>query len=333
MTRVGSASPLLGRLRATLVETFRDALRGADRVALLDFPTFANPGDSAIWLGELSVLREPGMPRLAAVADARTYRPQDVERRLGPRGAVVLTGGGNLGDLWPQRQAFRERVLHDFARRRVVQAPQSIHFEEPAALARARAAFDAHPDLVLLVRDRVSLEFARSAFRAPATLCPDAAFGLDLRPADGAPAPEILCLLRDDREGTLLPAAPLPEGVRVVDWNHEVPGVFPRFHGHLCRAAARGAALRRWLLPLTYAPVARLRLGAARRLVAGSGVVVTDRVHGHVLATLLSKPQVLLPERTGKLAALHAAWTRDVPNIRVARDLPEALELARTLLT
>jgi pyruvyl transferase EpsO len=334
MTRpVGALAPAhatLARLRALLADALRSALDGADRAALVDFPTYANPGDSAIWLGELSVLREPGMPRLAACADARTYRPADLDARLGPRGAVVVTGGGNLGDLWPERQAFHERVVADFPRRRVVLAPQSVHFEDPRALAKARAAFDAHPDLALLVRDAKSLDVARAAFRARVALAPDAAFGLRLPPAPPPGRGEVLCLLRRDRESAL-PGGASPPGVRVADWNVEPPGRVHKVHRHLRRAAEAGSRWRRALLPLTYAPLARRRVRAAVRLLAGADAVVTDCLHGHVLATLLGRPQVLLPERSGKLRALHETWTRDLPFVRSADDLGAAVALARGL--
>jgi pyruvyl transferase EpsO len=70
---------------------------------------------------------------------------------------------------------------------------------------------------------------------------------------------------------------------------------------------------------------------AAVRLLAGADAVVTDCLHGHVLATLLGRPQVLLPERSGKLRALHETWTRDLPFVRSADDLGAAVALARGL--
>jgi pyruvyl transferase EpsO len=87
----------------------------------------------------------------------------------------------------------------------------------------------------------------------------------------------------------------------------------------------------RALLSRTYDPAARRRLGRAVALLSGADVVVTDRLHGHVLALLLGIPHVLLDDRTGKVHALHATWTRDVAGVRAARDPAEALLLARTL--
>jgi pyruvyl transferase EpsO len=51
----------------------------------------------------------------------------DAFRRDSPAGVVFLHGGGNLGDIWPHHQHFREAMLAEFRDRTIVQLPQSIH--------------------------------------------------------------------------------------------------------------------------------------------------------------------------------------------------------------
>ena len=59
---------------------------------------------------------------------------------------------------------------------------------------------DAHPGLVLLVRDAPSLARARELFRAESRLCPDMAFALRTMPEINEPEVDVVALLRDDRE-------------------------------------------------------------------------------------------------------------------------------------
>ena len=61
-------------------------------------------------------------------------------------------------------------------------------------------------------------------------------------------------------------------------------------------------------------------------------VVVTERLHGHILATLLDIPHVVLDNRDRKLSSYHRTWTRGLRNVRLASSAPEAARLALELL-
>ncbi|RZM06107.1 MAG: exopolysaccharide biosynthesis protein, partial [Sphingomonas sp.] len=48
----------LGEQRTLLTALYRTHVAPGSRYALVDFPDHANVGDSAIWLGELAMLRQ-----------------------------------------------------------------------------------------------------------------------------------------------------------------------------------------------------------------------------------------------------------------------------------
>jgi pyruvyl transferase EpsO len=99
--------------------------QGSD-VALFDFPKYSNVGDSAIWLGEELFLRDVLKCSLKLVEEVR---PGTGMLRKLPRNTIVmLSGGGNLGDLWPRHQVFREKIISFYQEHRVIQLPQSIKF-------------------------------------------------------------------------------------------------------------------------------------------------------------------------------------------------------------
>src|SRR2546428_2716457 len=165
-------------LRAELHSVVSRFVPAGSTVALLDFPSYPNVGDSAIWLGTVAELRRLGC-KIAYVCDQRSYRAAALGRRLPPRCPILLQGGGNFGDIWPEHQLFRERVLGDFPDRAVVQLPVSIAFRDPAAEQRAEVALNRHARLTLLCRAEASLAYAREHYdSAEGALCPDAALGL-----------------------------------------------------------------------------------------------------------------------------------------------------------
>lgn len=321
---------LLGSLRATLLGTLAPLVAGASRTALIDFPAHSNVGDSAIWLGALTALRALGAPAPAYTCDAATYDRAALARALGD-GTILFTGGGSFGDLWERHLLLRERVVADFPRHRIVQLPESVHFARPESLARARATFDAHERVTILVRDRASLEFVRREFRTPVQLAPDLALALGALVPPVAPTRDLLWLKRSDKEDGF----PSHHPVDAVDWIAEPRTSLIAWTDRLREGAERRRWLRpvaRRLLPLAYPALARQRLTRGLALLAQARVLVTDRLHGHILASQLGLPHVVLDNSYGKLHHFVAAWTHASPYVRLAHSPDEATVQARSLL-
>ncbi|WP_432570301.1 polysaccharide pyruvyl transferase family protein [Kineococcus sp. SYSU DK005] len=165
---------------------------GPARVALLDFPGHRNVGDSLIWLGERRLLARAGT-RVAYTCEHHSLREGALRRRSGTA-PVLLHGGGNFGDVWPQYPRFREGVT------------------------------------------------------------------------------------------------------------------------------------------AAYSSMARQNLAAGVRTFSRGRVVVTDRLHGHVLCLLLGIPHVVLDNSYGKIRDFREAWTSGSELTRTATTADEAVDLARELL-
>ena len=305
-----TSSDHLGEQHALLTALYRTHVALGSRYALVDFPDHANVGDSAIWLGELAMLRHITGHDPCYVSTWHDF-DLDAFRDACPDGILFLHGGGNLGDIWPHHQRFREDILARIRDRPVVQLPQSIHFREPSEVDRFAALVADHPDFVLYVRDTRSLNFAREHLAGPSRLAPDSAYALG-KQSRAAPQCDVLMLMRtdDERQGYALPSADL---ATVVDWledDADLPvGV---------DAKAREAQA-----------VARVDRGL--RLLAQGRVVVTDRLHGHILADLLGTPHVVLDNDYGKIAAYLDAWA--VPDAIVTRatTIEHAVGLAKQI--
>jgi pyruvyl transferase EpsO len=331
-------------LRERVLATLGRHVRPGARVALVDYPNHTNVGDCAIWLGEIEALRLLGA-RVAYECEAHGHDARAARRAVGRDGVVLLHGGGNFGDEWPEYQRLREGVLAAHRDVPVVVLPQTVQFNRDESAARAAAAMAAHPRLTVLCRDACSAATVRSmAPAATVELCPDAAFALGRRAVRRRPAAaEPLWLTRTDaeRRGPRL----LPPGGRgrVIDWMEGEDGdLGARAPERLLRAAARHAgqrATRRPWLAGAAAPVVRaLHTDLARRrvrlgldLVGSAPVVVTDRLHAHILCLAAGVPHVLVDTGYGKLRAFVETWTAGHPLLRLANGAEEADAAARDL--
>jgi len=306
-------------------------LRGR-RIALLDFPDYANVGDSAIWLGERAALRELGA-RLVYACHQRSYSRRLLERLIGD-GCLCLSGGGNFGDPYPAHQSFRERVLSDFPSTEIIQLPQTICFVDLHGISRVKELVQRHPRFTLMVRDRPSLEMARHELDVPAALCPDMAFGLGSMSRRRPSELETIGLCRTDFEGSRVLARLGEHQIPVTDWVQDTPSFVRRVVERGEQTAANHPRLLGWARAtsaLVFDSMARERLDRGMRVVERARVVITDRLHGHILCMLAGIPHVIVDTRFGKVRDFHETWTVGSPLVRTADSAEMAVKLARDL--
>jgi len=293
-----------------LLETLLPSVHGQPW-ALLDWPGHTKVGDSAIWLGTLAAL-ERRFGRPPAFLSRSTEFPHGLDDAMS-EGIVFLLGGGNFGDLWGGVHENRLRVLQGFRHRRIIQLPQSIHFRSQASLEATRKAVEQHPDFTLLVRDKASFAFAETQFSCPALLGPDMAYGLGSL-APPAPADtDVFSLLRTDlerQEGS-------PERRELArfgpceDWTlRRAPGLHRAVDAMVLDLSPRSPALMR-LRERAYRRYARKEVLRGARLLARGRLVVTDRLHAHILCHLMGRPHIVLDNSYGKIFGFIETWPRD----------------------
>lgn len=310
---------LLLQLRTRIRATVGKYVPTGSPVALLDFPNHSNVGDCAIWLGEVAYLRDAGCD-IVYRCDIPSYNPAVLRRSLTPEGTILLHGGGNFGDIWPQHQRFREQVLSDFPDYRIVILPQTIHFQEMSSLETVRAALAAHPSVTVLARDEASFSFARANFQCLVDLSPDTALWLDPPGRASAVEDEILWLARTDVEAVVDPSE---EDWRIprVDWlavaRHDMKirdwmllRTLKRLTGLSQRTAGRYHLLSR-VQGRLFDPVAAAHYTRGCQLLSRGSVVITDRLHAHLLCLLMGIPHVLLDNSYGKLSNFWKTWTNE----------------------
>lgn len=317
---------LLARLGRDIRETL-SPLTPAGQFALVDFPANSNVGDSAIWLGQLKMMREVFGAEPAYVCKLDNFDPVACRAAIGA-GPIFIQGGGNFGDLWPAHHEFRLRLLAGCPDHPIIQLPQSIHFRNAAGIETTARAIAAHRNFTLLVRDRASLELARRSFDCETRLCCDLAIYLGAQPRACRPRADVFCLLRTDAERAIRgePGIHSTE-VIVADWLHE-SRVRVRCHRLLAiiGAAVTGHASRQRFV--SYQTAAHERFHRGLRLLSTGRVVVTDRLHAHILSVLLGLPHAVLDNSYGKVSGFIGAWTESYSPMQQETSLVAAIDWA-----
>lgn len=311
-----------------------DPIISADaQVAVLDYPNYANVGDSLIWLGEVAYLSSRKISP-AYVCDRANYESGYLSGTMQDRGVILLQGGGNFGSLWTHIHDFRLQVLRDFPRVPVIQLPQSLHFENEEVLEQTRQVISRHHDFTLLTRDQPSYDFALEHFDCKVFLCPDMAFFIGPINSSRKPGFDRFILSRTDHEKVanwLDGASSLVKGSTMdcADWLDQWPleRILNRIQQQTEYAQTVLDPSHQMLLRL-WQSLAKARLYRGRTLLERGRVVISDRLHVHILSILLDKPHILIDNSYGKLSNFHEAWTKPYAGVRFVEDFKSALEVA-----
>jgi pyruvyl transferase EpsO len=335
------AAQPLRRLREQADAVYDAVLPKGGLFALLDFPNHSNCGDSAIWLGERALLRRRGA-HVAYACTTESYSERVLRTTL-PHATVLLHGGGNFGSLWPNHHALRLQVLETLRDYKVIQLPQSLHFDaaDGENFDRTARAIARHPDFTLLVRDHNSLAIGER-LGARTLLCPDSAHYLDLARSTAAQL-DCFVLARQDKEAKRSlggdDSIAIGGSVGRADWLYEPP--MPPLLERLATPMFRGAfrrprAFQRLFQPLYlryFDALAAQRVRRGADLLCRGRVVLTDRLHAHILSSLMEIPNVVLDNSYGKVHDYIRCWTSEHPGCYPVGGMEEARERVRFLLS
>jgi len=141
---------------------------------------------------------------------------------------------------------------------------------------------------------------------------------------------DVLLLLRSDKEsaGCLAESRNKPwQGADTADWNRDRP--LTSAHAKMNTLFVHGAQFLRQqvkredLVLRYYNQIAEARLNRGLRLLSRYRRVVSDRLHGHILSTLLGIPHVVIDNNYGKIRSFVDAWSTQWDGVRQGRDVWE----------
>lgn len=337
-----SSKDLIKRLQTAACESLDPLIPIGSSVVLLDFPNHSNVGDSLIWLGEIAYLRRR-QAKIRYVCESWSLVVEHLRSRLTPETMILIHGGGNFGTLWPDHHAFRLNVIREFPEHQIIQLPQSVYFsEEPEAaeaITKTKQAISEHPRFSLLVRDQTSADITQELLGLPSQVLPDMAFFLGSIAPRSSPQNDFFLLSRSDHEKSEhWDSAQLSKQLlgRLEERDWLKSGLVEMVIRHCSRLLGkRGSAAGASGVTLTlgvWNAMAKAELRRGAGILCRGQVLVTDRLHAHILAVLLDKPHVVVDNSNAKITGYMQTWSGSYEKLRLAKDLEQALKAADRML-
>ncbi|NUB26886.1 polysaccharide pyruvyl transferase family protein [Azospirillum brasilense] len=286
---------------------------GSGPAVYADIPVHLNVGDLLINQGAETLFADGGVEIRERVTLGNARRL--LRRQRDGQAAILLHGGGNFGDLYPHHETFRQKVLESFPSSRIVLLPQTVYYRDHDQLRHDMKRWSAHRNLVFMARDAPSLDLVRPFLGERAIQVPDLAHYLTRYPTRLTP-------VRPAHDTTLLVMARRDQECAGRHWLRQDSPVFD--WEDLCGPEDfAGFALAARLIrlddafPLPADPLRGwypIRDRLVRKAVAHFGAanaVVTNRLHGMLLALMMGLPVQVRDNSYGKLTNYIDSWLAD----------------------
>ena len=340
-----SFSDARAKLRETLHERL-GVIAPHSCCAHLNYPSHLNIGDHLIWLGEVDYLHNIRNVDIAYASDFLSLSISKMRKMIGCN-PIFLHGGGNLGDLWTTLHSFTETVVDECIHNPIYIFPQTIHFQDQENLKRTASIFNSHPCLTIFTREWQSYRTAKEHFyNCQVVLCPDMAFHLQLEElAAYCPShrKQLLLLSRTDKESASLSLEDVLDKwsreIEQQDWIsitrgwcwgiHKIPiSVFlTRLYREVIQRGLltpREWSLRRewinstkewdWIRGSRWHSLHKISLNLlfdGYRQLSNRRFIITNRLHVHILSSLIGVPNILMPNSNHKNQSYYQTWSQD----------------------
>lgn len=279
----------------------------------LDLPYHNNIGDTLIWEGTLAFFKH--LPHRCTYRSAvPTFKSSNIPAK---GGTILLHGGGNFGDLWPDHQRFRMEIIQKYPKHRIIILPQTFYYQDQVLMKQDAEIMATHPDLHICARDHKSLALLKEHFnKNNILLVPDMAFCIPQKTTDKyrvKTEDKTLILKRIDKElpeGDIDKLKPAGKNVEIRDWPTLEQSKPPsRKIYALLNNKYSSRGMVDWYAHHFFKNQL-LKVGIA--FVSEYNEIYTTRLHVAILAVLLHKPFYFLDNSYGKNSTFFDTWLSDL---------------------
>ena len=297
---------------------------------LVGTPLHGNIGDQAIVLGEEEYFaRISPHSKLIEVPSRAFVGKEFFWRRIALRcNAVLLHGGGYLGTLWPDEDQMVRSCFKVFSDLPIIVLPQTLFFEKGSADRNVivyREAISNCSEISICLRERESYELATECFgRENVILIPDMVLNLSsnslgIKKADVCKSKNeihVLLCLRRDKEKTID-----EECVSAI--KSAIKSILP------------GALIAQTDTVVDGRVTPSRRKDVVRRKVEefqNADLVITDRLHGMVLAAISGTPTVALKSKSPKVEGVYGLSLSGLDNVQYCSSISQLSEMIESVI-
>lgn len=284
------------------------------RIILLNVPSHGNLGDHLISLAEQKLVEDITGNKPILITSADLYYAIDiVKEHINDEDILLITGGGYLGSIWPVEEERINDLVLSLPKNKIIIMPQTIFYdsddESQKLCIMSSHIYNNHRDFILTVREQNSLNIAFQYLKLSQSrvrLLPDMALYLNYSNTNKMRHGIILCM-RNDKEKN--DNSQLDDIVYSSVRNYDCTYLDTQA-GHSINQSLAKEEISQLICKFQAAEL-----------------VITDRLHGMLYATICGTPVIALDNSSHKVKNVYDCWLKDFDFVRFV-DNPNSFEEA-----
>ena len=305
--------------RSQKVMTVENGMR---KIIFCDAASYDNMGDQAIALAMSTFIRDlVGDENYVEISEKYFLESfASLKRIVKENDIICLSGGGNMGDLYPRYEAIRRKIIKEFRRNEIIVFPQTIDFQNNAygnrELQRSAEVYNAHEKLLLCARESQSYTIMKKVYKN-VCMIPDIVFYLygkiDIQ---SHPKRRIGVCLRDDRESTVSDEIKLSifKAIRGMGYELTTLSTMSGDKQEIVNSSKR-----------------RMHLIAMLETFKECECIITDRLHGMIFSIIAAVPCLIIDNSNHKVFGVYETvqpYLQGVDKLESSVNVKDKLEKA-----
>lgn len=272
---------------------------------------YGNLGDVAITYAQTQYLKTK-LPDYEVI-DVPISKTLDaivaIKRFIQPMDIITTVGGGNFGDLYEQIEFYRQLVVENFPKNKVISFPQTMDFSNTEigkkALRKAKEKYNSHSNMTFIAREEISFAMMKEAFpNNNVIITPDIVISLNKTEPDFKREGVVICLRGDDEK--LLKKEEQEQLLKLVNKNFQLVSNYDTHinKNHLSLEEREEALSEIW------------------NKFKSAELVITDRLHGMIFCYITKTPCLVFQNNNHKVKGSFK-WIKDKSSIKLIDKFSE----------
>lgn len=283
------------------------------RIFLFQTPTHSNIGDHAIANAQLIFFKDnfPGYNVIEVNQTLMTIFIKYYNKLIKYNDIIFIHGGGNFGNEYMHEEFLRRLVVESFPNNKIISFPQTIYYSNDAKgqkeLSITQTIFSNHKNLTITAREEVSYELMKQYFpNNKVILTPDIV--LYTSNMSNHARNYALEVIRQDQESLLSDSDKIA-----------VKKILNDSYKHVICSDMHVENFRSVISPEEREIVLRNKFTQFQK----AHIVITDRLHGMVLAAITGTPCIVFSNYNQKVLGTYN-WIKYLTYIRFVNNIEEA---------
>ena len=262
-----------------------------------------NVGDLAISLSQYEFVREKvgGDIEIIRILYSDFWKYfKWIEKNITEDDLIIIVGGGNIGDVYIEAEEIRQVIIRKYPQNEIIVFPSTIFYQNTSKnneiYQKSLKIYNTHKKLFLYARERYSYDLLKKFYpHCKVYLLPDIVFSYPYITNNLPRENKILLCLRHDAEGVLS--------------ENQINKILD-----VCKSKCKHVFFTDTFIENVYAPDDSKRKEIIQKKLAEfsqAQLIITDRLHGMILAYLSKTPCIVLSNYNYKIEGVYE-WIKEI---------------------